>query len=151
MSQTVVPRKQAARTSCGFCESTHGQPAGICHDADRRCKGTWPGFVPASLSNTTEGQTYAQVAQPTFSSSSTACPVGQLMGMRPARTVTSGWRARRRPGEPRGTDCSDRRKAMTDYVVNPGRGRSATHPATAAAVTPTAGSSGFPQLPDPVQ
>jgi hypothetical protein len=38
---------------------------------------------------------------------------------------------------------------MTDYVVNPGRGRSATHPATAAAVTPTAGSSGFPQLPDP--
>jgi hypothetical protein len=63
MSQTVVPRKQAVRTSCGFCESTHGQPAGICHDADRRCKGTWPGFVPASLSNTTEGQTYAQVAQ----------------------------------------------------------------------------------------
>jgi len=39
------------RTSCGFCEGGHGHPEGVCHDVHGRCKGTWPGFVPASVAN----------------------------------------------------------------------------------------------------
>jgi hypothetical protein len=39
------------RASCGFCEPAHGQPAGICHDTGRHCRGTWPGFVPATTAN----------------------------------------------------------------------------------------------------
>jgi hypothetical protein len=45
------PRAKDARTSCGFCESTAGQLAGICHDRDGHCKGTWPHFVRATREN----------------------------------------------------------------------------------------------------
>jgi hypothetical protein len=39
------------RTSYGFCEGGHGQLEGVCYDVHGRCKGTWPGFVPASVAN----------------------------------------------------------------------------------------------------
>jgi hypothetical protein len=43
MSQSQTKALQAryvTRTSCGFCEGAHGQPAGACRDASGRCKGT---------------------------------------------------------------------------------------------------------------
>ena len=40
-STTLTPRsaRQASRSSCGFCESGHGQPPGVRYDASGRCKG----------------------------------------------------------------------------------------------------------------
>jgi hypothetical protein len=44
-----LPASQA-RTSCGFCAATYGQP-GTCQDAGHHCKGTWPDFVRKTTAN----------------------------------------------------------------------------------------------------
>jgi hypothetical protein len=53
------PPAGQARSSCGFCESTHGQPPGVCQDTDDHCKGTWPHFVKPTEDNDTGSWTCA--------------------------------------------------------------------------------------------
>jgi hypothetical protein len=48
----VIPESRyVSRDSCGFCEGTHGQPAGVCRDAEGHCHGTWPRARPATADN----------------------------------------------------------------------------------------------------
>jgi len=46
-SQSLRSARLVSRTSCGFCEGTHGQEPGRCYDASGRCKGTCYSAVPA--------------------------------------------------------------------------------------------------------
>jgi hypothetical protein len=43
----IRPEASQVRSSCGFCEGTHGQPRGRCYDSSGRCKGTCYSAVPA--------------------------------------------------------------------------------------------------------
>jgi hypothetical protein len=43
------PPANEVRSSCGFCEGNHGEPAGVCYDLNGQCNGhhTCYGAIPA--------------------------------------------------------------------------------------------------------
>jgi hypothetical protein len=48
--RNTVSARNRGRIICGFCGPA-GQPVGFCRDADGHCRGTWPGFLPATRGN----------------------------------------------------------------------------------------------------